>query len=73
MTAILGIWSGISIGDYSNLTTWPVVPENELAPYVQEAIDEIHFITDAANASKWGALRAQYGRPEPYPLKYVEM
>ncbi|KAG6820155.1 hypothetical protein H0H93_004737 [Arthromyces matolae] len=29
---ILGIYSGISIANYSDLTTWPVVPESDLKP-----------------------------------------
>lgn len=49
------------------------MPEDQLQPYIDDVINEIQFITDAANASEWGALRAQYGRTEPYALRYVEM
>jgi alpha-L-arabinofuranosidase len=72
-TVILGVWAGISIGDYSNLPGWPVVPEDQLQPYIDEVIHEIQFITDKANESTWGAWRASLGREEPYELKYVEM
>ncbi|KAF8753887.1 Alpha-L-arabinofuranosidase C-terminus [Rhizoctonia solani] len=40
---ILGVWAGLSIGDYADLSTFPVVPEAEIQPYVQEVINEIHF------------------------------
>ncbi|CEL56035.1 hypothetical protein RSOLAG1IB_07488 [Rhizoctonia solani AG-1 IB] len=70
---ILGVWAGLSIGDYANLSTFPVVPEDEIQPYVQEAINEIHFITGDAKTNEWAKLRAQYGHPEPYKLKYIEI
>jgi alpha-N-arabinofuranosidase len=51
----------------------PVVPEGQLQPYIQEAINEIQFITGDANTNQWAKLRAQYGHPEPYKLKYIEI
>ncbi|KAF8735282.1 Alpha-L-arabinofuranosidase C-terminus, partial [Rhizoctonia solani] len=70
---ILGVWAGLSIGDYADLSTFPVVPEAEIQPYVQEVINEIHFITGDAKTNEWAKLRAQYGHPEPYKLKYIEI
>ncbi|QRV94887.1 alpha-L-arabinofuranosidase [Ceratobasidium sp. AG-Ba] len=70
---ILGVWAGLAIGDYSNLSTFPVVPEGQLEPYVQEVINEIHFITGDAKTNEWGKLRAKYGRVKPYKLKYIEI
>ncbi|KDQ51115.1 glycoside hydrolase family 51 protein [Jaapia argillacea MUCL 33604] len=70
---ILGIWSGISIQNYSDLTTWPVVPEADLQPYIDDAINQIEFITADASTNEWGALRASLGREQPYALQYIEV
>lgn len=67
------IIAGLAIGDYADLSTFPVVPEAEIQPYVQEVINEIHFITGDAKTNEWAKLRAQYGHPEPYKLKYIEI
>lgn len=67
------VWSGISIANYSDLATWPVVPQADLQPYVDDALNEIEFITGDAKTTKWGKLRASLGREKPYELKYVEM
>ena len=66
-TPILGVWDGLSLG--SN----PVVPENQLQPYIDDVINELEFITADASSNQWGALRASLGRTQPYALKYVEM
>ncbi|CAE6459612.1 unnamed protein product [Rhizoctonia solani] len=63
---ILGIWAGYALGGET-------VPESQLQPYVQEAINEIQFITGDANTNQWAKLRAQYGRTAPYKLKYIEI
>ncbi|KAG9078326.1 hypothetical protein FS749_009690 [Ceratobasidium sp. UAMH 11750] len=70
---ILGVWAGLAIGDYADLSTFPVVPEDQIQPYVQEVINEIHFITGDAKTNEWAKLRAKYGRTEPYKLKYIEI
>ncbi|KZS88917.1 glycoside hydrolase [Sistotremastrum niveocremeum HHB9708] len=70
---ILAIWSGIATANYSDLTTWPIVPEADLQPYIDDAINEIEFITEDAKTNKNAALRAQLGREEPYALKYIEV
>ena len=44
----------------------------KLEPYVQEALDEIEYVTGDAN-TKWGAQRAKDGHPAPYPLHYIEV
>ena len=67
------VLAGLSIGDYADLSTFPVVPEDEIQPYVQEVINEIHFIIGDAKTNEWAKLRAQYGHPEPYKLKYIEI
>ncbi|KAF8644260.1 hypothetical protein AX16_008615 [Volvariella volvacea WC 439] len=70
---IYDVWAGIAIANYSDFPTWPVVPEEELQPYVDEALNAIEFIIGDPETSEWGKLRAKLGRKEPYQLKYVEI
>ena len=46
------------------------VPADELAPYIQDALDLIEFANGPAD-TQWGALRAEMGHPEPFGLKYL--
>ena len=48
------------------------VPEAELQPYIQDALDGIEYAIGPA-ASKWGAVRAANGHPKPFKLEYVEI
>ena len=43
-----------------------------LKPFIQDALDEIEYIMGDAS-TKWGAVRARDGHPEPFPLHYVEI
>lgn len=40
--------------------------------YLQEALDALEYALGAED-TKYGSLRAQYGRKEPFKLKYVEI
>lgn len=46
--------------------------EEETEVFLQECFDAIEYATGPVN-SKWGALRAACGHPEPFPLKYIEI
>lgn len=46
------------------------VPVDELQPYIQDALDLIEFANGSAD-TKWGAVRAQMGHPEPFNLKFI--
>ncbi|RCH67336.1 alpha-L-arabinofuranosidase [Streptomyces sp. SDr-06] len=48
------------------------VTGDALKPFVQDALDQIEYITGPAT-SPWGARRAADGHPKPFPLKYVEI
>ncbi len=64
--AVLGLYAGYSLkGDY-------VKPGPDLEPFIREALDEIEYVVGPVT-SKWGALRARDGHPEPFPLRYVEI
>jgi alpha-N-arabinofuranosidase len=63
---LLGVYAGYSLrGEY-------VKPGRDLAPYVQDALDEIEYVTGPVT-STWGARRAKDGHPAPFPLRYVEI
>jgi alpha-N-arabinofuranosidase len=63
---VLAVYAGYSLkGAY-------VKPGPDLEPYIQDALDEIEYVSGPAT-SKWGALRAKAGHPEPFTLTYVEV
>ena len=63
---VLAVYAGYSLaGEH-------VDPGPALEPYVQDALDEIEYVTGGAD-TKWGAQRAKDGHPGPFPLHYVEI
>ena len=66
-----GVWDGIALGNYTTLE-WPIVPEADLQPYIDDVLNEIEFIT-GNTSTKWGQVRASLGREEPYTLRFIEM
>jgi alpha-L-arabinofuranosidase len=48
------------------------VPMNEIDPWVQDALDAIEYANGSID-TRWGSLRAKYGHPKPFNLKYVEI
>ncbi|KAA6458198.1 alpha-N-arabinofuranosidase [Acidobacteria bacterium AB60] len=66
MQPLLAVYAGYSLhGEHVN-------PGADLEPYVQDALDEIEYVTGSAD-TKWGAERAKDGHPEPFKLTYVEI
>ena len=49
-----------------------VSPGPDLAPYVQDVLDEIQYVTGSISTI-WGAQRAADGHPAPFPLQFVEV
>lgn len=47
-----------------------VVSVNHIDPYIQDALDLIEF-ANGATSTKWGALRAKLGHPQPFNLKMI--
>lgn len=66
MQPVLAVYAGYSMQQEH------VNPGPDLDPYVQDALDEIEYVTGGAD-TKWGAVRAQNGHPEPFALTYVEV
>jgi alpha-N-arabinofuranosidase len=66
MQTVLAVYAGYSLkGDH-------IRPGPELAPFVDDALDEIEFAT-GDTSSKWGAVRAKLGHPAPFSISYVEI
>ena len=63
---VLAVYAGYSLKGAH------VEPGPALEPYIQDALDEIEYVTGPAT-SKWGALRAKAGHPAPFTLTYVEV
>lgn len=66
MQPVLAVYAGYSLGGQV------VKPGPDLEPYVQDAIEEIEYVTGGPD-TKWGAVRARDGHPAPFPLHYVEI
>jgi alpha-N-arabinofuranosidase len=66
MQPLLAVYAG-----YSMMQEF-VKPGPALEPYVQDALDEIEYVTGDAG-TKWGAERAKDGHPAPFKLSYVEI
>lgn len=47
-----------------------VAPIEDLAPYVQDALDLIEF-ANGSTSTKWGKIRADMGHPAPFNLKML--
>lgn len=63
---VLGVYAGYSLkGEF-------VKPGPDLEPYIQDALEEIEYVSGAAT-TKWGARRAGDGHPEPFALRHVEI
>ena len=66
MQPVLAVYAGYSLEQEH------VDPGPALEPYVQDALDEIEYVTGDAD-TKWGAERVKDGHPAPFPLRYVEV
>jgi alpha-N-arabinofuranosidase len=64
---VLAVFAGYSLRQQR------VEPGPLLEPYVQDALDEIEFLTGDAKTSYWGRMRARYGHAQPFQLTYVEI
>ena len=62
---VLAVWSGLALDGN-------VVPEADIDIYVQDALNELEFLTGSVD-TEYGALRAKYGHPEPWTIRYVEV
>ncbi|KAI9759757.1 MAG: hypothetical protein M4579_002142 [Chaenotheca gracillima] len=67
---VLAVYSGFSLDIFGNNgTSWP---EDRMQEVLQEALDELEYVTGNTD-TKFGALRAQHGHPEPFTIDFVEI
>ena len=66
MEPLLAVFSGYS------LLQEHIPAGKDLEPYVQDALDEIEYVT-GDTSTHWGAERAKDGHPAPFHLTYVEI
>ena len=66
MQPVLAVYAGYSMAQEH------VEPGPALDPYVEDALDEIEYVSGGTE-TKWGAIRAQNGHPQPFKLAYVEI
>lgn len=66
MEPLLAVFSGYSLRQEH------VDAGKDLEPYVQDALDEIEYVT-ASGSTRWGAERAKDGHPAPFHLKFIEV
>jgi alpha-L-arabinofuranosidase len=63
---VLAVYAGYSL-NHTHIN-----PGNDLQPYVQDALDEIEYVTGDASTT-WGAQRISDGHAAPFPLNYIEV
>ena len=63
---VLAVYAGYSLKGAH------VEPGPDLEPYIQDALDEIEYVS-GPETSQWGSLRAKAGHPTPFKLTYVEI
>ncbi len=66
MKPVLAVYAGYSL-EHEH-----IAPGKDLAPYVQDALDEIEYATGGPD-TKWGAERVRDGHPAPFAIPYVEI
>jgi alpha-N-arabinofuranosidase len=69
MEPLLAVYAGFSLPSKRERVNTGA----DLEPYVQDALDEIEYVTGDSATTKWGAQRAKDGHPAPFPLHYVEV
>jgi alpha-N-arabinofuranosidase len=67
MEPVVGLYAGLHLDGGKQTITGEA-----LKPYVQEALEEIEYISGDASTT-WGARRAKDGHPAPFKLRYVEI
>ncbi len=72
MNPVLAVPAGLYLGGAGPGGTPTVSAGPDLEPLVQDALDEIEYVTGDVN-TKWGAERAKDGHPAPFKLEYIEI
>ncbi len=65
MEPVLAVFAGL----YLDKT---ILPRAQLAPFVQDTLDELEFLMGNASTT-YGARRIALGYKDPFPIRYVEV
>ena len=63
--------AGISEGPWDK-KRYAVCPLDQMQPIIDDILDLIEYCNGSVS-TRWGAVRAENGHPEPYHLKYLEI
>ncbi|KAF4597596.1 hypothetical protein EYR40_008058 [Pleurotus pulmonarius] len=66
MEPIMAVWSGFALGGTS-------IAQDQLQPFIQQAIDQIDFVIGDPRTNAAAARRAALGHPSPFKLNFVEI
>ena len=76
LVPLLGIYAGFSLDlaafDIANSTDTNELPLALMRPILQEALDELEYLT-GNTSTRWGEQRAAHGHPEPFQVPFVEI
>jgi alpha-N-arabinofuranosidase len=67
MEPVVAVYAGLHLNGGGDVLTG-----DKLKPFVQDALDEIEYITGDVN-TPWGARRAKDGHPKPFKFRYMEI
>ncbi|WP_161557863.1 alpha-L-arabinofuranosidase C-terminal domain-containing protein [Micromonospora sicca] len=71
-TPVIGVFAGFSIDRQRIGNGREIVPEADLGPYVEDALDLIEYVIGPVT-SPWRARRAADGHPEPFATPLIEI
>ena len=76
LVPVLAVYAGFSLDianyDSGNATDANELPLELMGPILQEALDELEFLT-GNTSTYWGGKRAKYGHPKPFEVPFVEI
>lgn len=72
MEPMLAVYAGHALGTGLLGSTGANVPQAQLQPYIDDVMNELEYIMGAVS-TKYGALRASHGYPDPWKVNYIEI
>ena len=70
MEPVLAVYAGFSVTIFGQ--AGPSYPEEAMGVLVQDALNELEYCM-GDTSTKYGAMRAEHGHPEPFVINYVEL
>ena len=70
MEPVLAVYTGFSLTIYGQ--AGPSYPEDAMGEILQDILNELEYCM-GNTSTKYGAMRAEHGHPEPFTINYVEL